>query len=293
MQEVPEDERWDAVRDRLVAGRRGGCDAGQRRRRARHRRAAVKTPATSIHSPARSAGWWRLRFAAADRRLRAVRAQYRRLQKALPGVDLHYALKPLPHPAVVRTIVGAGGYLDLATTGEVQLVSRLGVTPRAASTRIRSSATRTSATRWTPASRSSSPTIPTKCASSAVTATRPACCCAFRSAVPARSATCRASSAAIRRPRWNWRGWPRSSGIDVRGYSFHVGSQAPDPLKHVEAIEACVALLRQARREKLGSCDTLDIGGGFPVDYAKRVPDIGRFCAPIRKALTAVPRACA
>ena len=24
-----------------------------------------------------------------------VRAQYRRLQKALPGVDLHYALKPL------------------------------------------------------------------------------------------------------------------------------------------------------------------------------------------------------
>ena len=40
-------------------------------------------------------------------------------------------------------------------------------------------------------------------------------------------------------------------GIDVIGFSFHVGSQSPDPLKHVEAIESCAVLLRQARREKL------------------------------------------
>ena len=30
-----------------------------------------------------------------------VRRQYRKLQRALPGVDLHYALKPLPHAAVI------------------------------------------------------------------------------------------------------------------------------------------------------------------------------------------------
>jgi ornithine decarboxylase len=79
-------------------------------------------------------------------------------------------------------------------------------------------------------------------------------------------------------------------GIEVRGFSFHVGSQAPQPLKHVEAIEACLALTREARRGKLGKFDTLDIGGGFPIDYAQRVPDIGRFCAPIRKALAKVPK---
>jgi ornithine decarboxylase len=78
-------------------------------------------------------------------------------------------------------------------------------------------------------------------------------------------------------------------GIPLRGFSFHVGSQARDALKHVEAIEACVQLLKKARREKLGALDVLDIGGGFPIDYAQRVPDIGRFCAPIRKALAAVP----
>jgi ornithine decarboxylase len=79
-------------------------------------------------------------------------------------------------------------------------------------------------------------------------------------------------------------------GINVLGFSFHVGSQAPDPLKHVEAIEACARLLVQARREKLGQLEVLDIGGGFPIDYAKRVPDIGRFCAPIRKALSLLPK---
>src|ERR1700739_120839 len=58
-----------------------------------------------------------------------VRVQYRKLLKALPGVDLHYALNPMPRPSVVNTIVAEGGFLDLATTGEVHLVERLGVTP--------------------------------------------------------------------------------------------------------------------------------------------------------------------
>jgi ornithine decarboxylase len=58
-----------------------------------------------------------------------VRRQYRELQRALPDVDLHYALKPLPHPAVVRTVLEEGGFLDLATTGEVELVARMGVDP--------------------------------------------------------------------------------------------------------------------------------------------------------------------
>jgi ornithine decarboxylase len=36
--------------------------------------------------------------------------------------------------------------------------------------------------------------------------------------------------------------------------------------------------------------DTLDIGGGFPIDYATPVQDIARFCAPLRAALARLPR---
>jgi len=56
-----------------------------------------------------------------------VRAQYRCLSEALPGVDLFYAIKCLPHPAVVATLRDHGGYFDLATNGEVELVRGLRV----------------------------------------------------------------------------------------------------------------------------------------------------------------------
>ena len=52
----------------------------------------------------------------------------------------------------------------------------------------------------------------------------------------------------------------------------------------------CKLLAAARRRERLGTLDTLDIGGGFPIDYLQRAPDIGRFCAPIRAALAKLPK---
>jgi len=48
-----------------------------------------------------------------------IRVQFRKLRKALPGVDLHYALKPMPHPLSSRPVMEEGGWLDLADYGEV------------------------------------------------------------------------------------------------------------------------------------------------------------------------------
>jgi len=58
-----------------------------------------------------------------------VRRQYRRLAAALPGVDLHYALKPLPQASVINTLQAEGACFDLATNGEVELVRRLKIAP--------------------------------------------------------------------------------------------------------------------------------------------------------------------
>ena len=38
-----------------------------------------------------------------------VRAQYQRLAAALPGVDLHYAVKSLPHASVVDSTSATAG----------------------------------------------------------------------------------------------------------------------------------------------------------------------------------------
>jgi len=219
-----------------------------------------------------------------------IRGQYRRLQKALPGVDLHYALKPLPHAAVVRTIAALGGWLDLATTGEVQLISRLGIDPaRCIHTH--------------PIKRDKDIRNALHGGVKVMVADNPDEVRKFRRYRDEAELLLRVSfrsPGAVSDLSRKFGCDPETAlelarlaarlGIRVRGFSFHVGSQARDALKHVEAIEACVQLLKQARREKLGAFDTLDIGGGFPIDYMQRVPDIGRFCAPIRKALAAVPR---
>jgi ornithine decarboxylase len=219
-----------------------------------------------------------------------VRTQYRKLKKALPGVDLHYALKPLPHAAVVQTIVDQGGWLDLATTGEVQLARGLGVDPqRCIHTHPikRAVDIRNALDYGVTVFVADNPDEVRKFRSHAgrvalllrVSFRSPGAVCDL-----SRKFGCDPEHA-LELGRLAAR-----FGIDVRGFTFHVGSQAADAIKHVEAIGVCAQLLAAARRERLGSCDTLDIGGGFPIDYTERAADIGRFCAPIRRALARLPR---
>lgn len=219
-----------------------------------------------------------------------VRVQYRKLKKALPGVDLHYALKPMPHPSVVSTIVAEGGFLDLATTGEVQLVERMGI---AADRCIHTH----------PIKREQDIVNATKFGVRTFVADNPDEVRKFarhtqkaelllRVSFRSPGAVCDLSRKfgcdpedllALAR-------LAAEIGIDVRGLSFHVGSQAADSAKHVEALQACAKLMAAARKEKLGTFDTLDIGGGFPIDYAQTAQEIGRFCAPIRSALAKLPK---
>jgi ornithine decarboxylase len=219
-----------------------------------------------------------------------VRVQLRKLRKALPGVDLHYALKPLPHAAVVRTVYAEGAFMDLATTGEVQLVQRLGIDPnRCIHTHPikRDQDIRNALEYGVRVFVADNPDEVRKFVPYAgkaelllrVSFRSPGAVCDL-----SRKFGCDPENAvALAR-------LAAELGIEVRGLSFHVGSQAADAGKHVEAIEACSKLLAAARKEKLGACDTLDIGGGFPIDYMKTVPDIVPFCAPIRAALSKLPK---
>ncbi len=218
-----------------------------------------------------------------------VREQYRKLQKALPGVDLHYALKPLPHPAVVETIVELGGWLDLATTGETQLVTRLGIDPaRCIHTHPikRDIDIRNSLHMGVKIFVADNPDEVRK-----FEAYRGQCELLLRVSFRSPGAVCDLSRKFGCDPEdlLDLARLARKLGIEVRGLSFHVGSQAATPSKHVEAIEVCTRLMAQARREKLGKFDTLDIGGGYPIEYGQKVVEIGRFCAPIRAALGKLP----
>ena len=177
-----------------------------------------------------------------------VRAQYRRLRQALPGVDLHYALKPLPHAAVVRVIVEQGGWLDLATTGEVQLLQGLGVDPKRCihSHPIKRPRDIRNALQF--GVRTFVADNPDEVRKFKAYGERAALLLRVSFRNP--GAVCDLSRKFGCDPEdaLPLAQLAASIGVDVQGFSFHVGSQAADALKHVEAIEACTRLLATARR---------------------------------------------
>ncbi|EKO3507399.1 type III PLP-dependent enzyme [Vibrio fluvialis] len=218
-----------------------------------------------------------------------IRQQYRALSAALPNVTLHFALKPLPHPVVVRTLLQEGASFDLATTGEVELVAQEGV----------------------PAERTIH-THPIKRDADIRDALAYGCNVfvvdnlnelakfkAYRDDVEllvrlsfrnseafadlSKKFGCSAEQALTiieMAKEWN---------IRIKGLSFHVGSQTTNPQKYVEAIHTCKEVMEQVVERGLPALSTLDIGGGYPVNYTKQVMPIDQFCVPINEALAELP----
>ena len=218
-----------------------------------------------------------------------VRNQYRALQAALPNVTLHFALKPLPHPAVVSTLLAEGAYFDLATNGEVNLVASQGV----------------------PANKTIH-THPIKRDSDIKAALEYGCTTfvvdninelekfipyANQAEILVRLSFPNAQAFADLSKKFGCSpdkaieiiAYAHQLNITVRGVSFHVGSQTAHPEKYVQAINRCVDLFLQVEALGLPRLKTLDIGGGFPVSYTQNVLPIDEFCAPIRHALSALP----
>jgi ornithine decarboxylase len=218
-----------------------------------------------------------------------VRRQYHALRAALPGVDLHYALKPLPHAAVVACLREEGACFDLATSGEVELVKAQGIAPeRCIHTH--------------PIKRDGDIRDALRYGVTTFVADNPdeirkfvryrkraelLLRVSFRSA----TAVCDLSRKFGCDPQavMELLELARRAGIRVRGLSFHVGSQAGDPGKYVEAIQACTNVFAEALLAGYPGLDVLDIGGGFPVQYQTPVMAIEEFCRPIRAALAKLP----
>lgn len=217
-----------------------------------------------------------------------LRGQYHALARALPGVDLHYALKPLPDRTVVQVLAREGASFDLATNGEVDLVRDAGIPPdRCVHTH--------------PIKRGSDIRHALDCGianfvvDNAEEISKFVACrervrlllrVSFRNPDTvidlSRKFGCDASAAiglieeAAR------------SGLRIAGLSFHAGSQLPRPDKYVEAIDTCGRIIAGARARGF-DLEVLDIGGGFPIDYLEPVPPIEAFCAPIRAAISRLP----
>jgi ornithine decarboxylase len=217
-----------------------------------------------------------------------VRRQYRRLAAALPGVELHYALKPLPHSSVINALNAEGACFDLATNGEVELVRRLKVAPeRCIHTHP---IKRDSDIRTALAFGANRFVIDNPDELRKFVKYRNRSSLLIRVSFSSPEARCDLSRKFGCEPEAVADLFRLAAELRIKidGLSFHVGSQAAGPAMFVEAIARCDELMRVAAQAG-HSPGILDIGGGFPVDYLQRSMPIEEFCAPIRAALQKLP----
>ena len=215
--------------------------------------------------------------------------QFNVLTEALPGVELYYAIKALPHPAAIQTLDSLGAGFDIDSSGEIELIREQGASAR-----------------------HTIHTHPIKRDSDIRDALRFGCTTfvvdnvwelekfidyrhrvglLVRVSFPnpntkidlSRKFGCREDEVSMLIQK------AQSLGLHVKGLSFHAGSQCPDSRNHVHAVEQCAKIIDDVYQNSGKLLSVLDIGGGFPVEYIEPVMDIESFCAPTRSALKNLP----
>ncbi|MGK0444045.1 MAG: ornithine decarboxylase [Bermanella sp.] len=215
-----------------------------------------------------------------------LREQYQLLKHALPNVTLHFALKPLPHDTVVKTLLEQGASFDLASNGEVDMIKRQAVAP--ANTIHTHPIKRDSDIRYAmdygcrrfviDGLNELEKFIPYK--NEVELFLRLSFPNADAFADLSKKFGCHLDDALIIARK------AKDLGIRINGLSFHVGSQTQDAQRYVFAIEQSMQLMTQMEDNHLPAIESLDIGGGFPVAYDEQAVSIETFCQPIRTALS-------
>lgn len=218
-----------------------------------------------------------------------IRTQYRGLAEALPGVAHHYAIKALPHPAVVATLDAEGASFDLSSNGEIALLREQGIAPH-----------RIIHTHPIKHPRAIQASLDFGCTTFVVdNPWEMAKLVPYRDRVQVLLRVGFRSPDAVVDLARKYGCAPADAlallehgtklGLAMRGLSFHVGSQCPSPASHVTAIVDSFQIIERARIAGIASLEILDIGGGFPVSYRGGALGIAEFCAPIHRALGAAP----
>lgn len=208
--------------------------------------------------------------------------RYRQLRHALPSVRFHYAVKALAHEAAVQAVAGEGGWFDVASTGELELVQRCGI----GGDRIIHTHPVKSRRTIDEALAGGVRTFVVDTAGE-LAKFRPVdgARLLVRLAYPNAAAVSDLSTkfgidpgkaAALVRH-------GVTGGLNIAGFSFHVGSQLDDVRPWERAVRSTLALIDDLAAEGI-VLRVLDIGGGLPAPYDGTVigaTDLARVLDPL------------
>ena len=219
-----------------------------------------------------------------------LRQQYRKLQNALPSVDLYFAIKALPNETVVDVLHKEGCNFDIATQGEVKLLEKNHV-----------SAKKTIHTHPIKRDIDIRSTLRYGCTTFVVdnefelekfVRYKERVGLLLRLSFPNPNAVVNLSKkfglSVQHVPEFLNKA--DKLGIHIKGLSFHVGSQSMLQKSHVDAITKCLEIITESRTKRDIPMSVLDIGGGFPINYDGSGIDIEEFCGPINEVINGRPK---
>ncbi|MEX2353984.1 MAG: type III PLP-dependent enzyme [Gammaproteobacteria bacterium] len=219
-----------------------------------------------------------------------LRNQYRRLKKALPKVDLYFAIKALPNETVITALHKEGCHFDIATQGEVKLLEKNGI-----------SAKKTIHTHPIKRDIDIRSTLRFGCTTFVIdnefelekfVRYKQRVGLLLRLSFPNPDAVVNLSKkfglSVEEAPAFISRA--AQMGIHIKGLSFHVGSQSRLYQSHVDAIRTCMKIIEESRKTRDIPMSILDIGGGFPINYDGTGIDIEEFCQPLNEIINTLPR---
>ena len=200
--------------------------------------------------------------------------QCRAMKSHFRGFRLHYAVKTLPHPAVLRAVAASGCGFDVATRAEVDLLGELGLPiDRCINTNpikkltdidhaymagVRTFVVDNPLEAQKFAGLPADINILVRLAFSNPSA---------KSDLSIKFGADLADAELVVKH-------VLATGVHFAGFSFHVGSQGTTPEPYGTAVRGALDLVTHVS-ETLGvTTDVIDIGGGFPVSYREPMPTI-------------------
>ena len=213
-----------------------------------------------------------------------LREAYRELKNALPGVTLYYAVKSNAAPQFVSILKSEGSFFDVCSNGEIDVVKRMGVPPdhclhthpvhRDEDIRF---AVEFGITRFVVDNEDELPKfLPYKNKTELL----------VRMSIQNPNCLVNLSHKFGIAPELTFDLIEKAAakGLNVRGICFHCGSQNQNALKYLEALEYCRDICRKAALKGI-AIETIDIGGGFPINYLTPVLPLAEFCEPVNEYL--------
>ena len=211
--------------------------------------------------------------------------QLEQLYTYLPGVGLYYAIKAFPHEDILRILAEAGANFDVASAGEIDMLQKLNISGRR--TIHTHPIKKDSEIRAALRGGSTTFVIDNTDEMHKLLPYRQRIGLLLRVSFRSDSARVDLSRKFGCAPEQVLDIVQQASvlGVHIRGLSFHVGSQSLTPDTLVNAILRCAELIDEIERLSERPMNVLDIGGGFPVDYAGTGIDYDAYFSPIRKTL--------